>query len=152
MIIGASSTCSLKASKTLILKKTVYHLGNIDSVYSTKDIEEYIRSLGVHLISCFELKHADRQPMDNKAFRVCVIAADKDKLCDTNNWSVGVSLREWFHKPKGTGGLGPSAAAVVIGNTDIDTSIVQMNETMIDDSTNVHPSSNDANNLNVLNG
>lgn len=105
IFIGTSSTSAIRAAKTLIVKKAIFRLGNIDSDYTENDIAEYIRSLGVNLLSCFELKHSLRQPLDNKAFRVCILAADKIKLCDLNNWSVGVSLREWVHKPK----VGPSS-------------------------------------------
>ena len=109
-MIGASSSCPLKASKTLIVRKAVFHLGNIDCSYTVSDIEVYIRSLGVTILSCFELKHADKQPLDNKAFRICIAANGKQKLCDNSNWSVGVSLREWVHKPKDTT-VASSAAA-----------------------------------------
>ena len=108
-MVGASSSCSLRASKALMVKKTVYCLGNIDSAYSVADIEDYIRSLDVRVLSCYELKQSVKQPADNKAFRVCIVASDKQKLCDSNNWSIGVSLREWVHKPKIT--LTASSAA-----------------------------------------
>jgi hypothetical protein len=114
VLIGASSTCSLRAAKTLIVKKAVFRLGNIDCDYAESDILEYIRSLGVNILSCFELKRSVLYPLDNKSFRICIVAADAQKLCDVNNWSVGVSLREWVHKPKistAVGGdrVGPSS-------------------------------------------
>ena len=36
---------------------------------------------------------------DNKSFRICIIAADKDKFLDTSKWTVGISIRPWVRKP-----------------------------------------------------
>jgi hypothetical protein len=129
-MIGVSSTCSLKASKTLIVKKAVFRLGNIDSVYSVPDIENHIRSIGVNILSCFELKQSDSHPLDNKAFRVCIVAADSHKLCDNSNWSVGVSLRQWIHKPKDS-----TAATSATVNESASGSSVKMSCTNSDQST-----------------
>ena len=126
-MIGASATCALKASKTLIVKKSIFHLGNIDSVYSESDVSDYIHSLGVQVLSCFELNSQQRRPLGNKAFRVCIVASDKQKLCDSDSWSVGVTLREWIHKPKDTrpgnsgatgGSLGLDAASAAVNPMD----------------------------------
>lgn len=125
-LIGSCASSSIRAAKTLQLPKAVYRLGNIDSSYSAEDIQDHIRSLGVRVVTCFELPRSTRQPTDNKAFRVCIIAADKDKLFSSENWSVGVTLREWLHKPKkddssesrpGTliGGMGISISGVATG-------------------------------------
>lgn len=100
LVIGASSSSALKASKSLIVKKSVFHLGNIDSVYSAVDVENYIRSLNIRILTCFELKQSKMQASDNKAFRVCIVAEDRAKLYNIDNWYVGVSVREWVHKPK----------------------------------------------------
>lgn len=100
VLIGGSATSTLKASKTLIVKKAVFRLGNIDSEYATQDVEEYIRSLGVRLVSCFELPNSKNTPSDNKSFRVCIVHEDINLLCNSECWSVGISIREWIHKPK----------------------------------------------------
>jgi hypothetical protein len=110
-VIGASSTSSLKASKTIIVKKAVFRLGNIDSCYTVENVEEYIQSIGVRILTCFELKNADRQPLDNKAFRICIVAEDKQKLCDSERWAVGISLREWTHRPKDETKRSPGAVS-----------------------------------------
>jgi len=97
-LIGDSSRSSLRAAKTLVVPKAVYRLGNIDSVYSVDDVKEYIESLGVRMLTCFELPNSARQPTRNKAFRICIIADERLKLFEPSSWSVGVSLREWRHK------------------------------------------------------
>jgi hypothetical protein len=117
-VIGASSSSLLRASKTLIVKKSVFRLGNIDSLYSTTDVETYVRSLGVRILTCFELKQATSQALDNKAFRICVVADDKSKLCDSDNWSVGVSLREWVHKPKRDSSIPPGVTSGDLSDAD----------------------------------
>jgi hypothetical protein len=124
-IIGASSSCPVRASKTLTVQKAVYRLGNIDSDYTVNEIEEYIRSLGVAVLSCFELKHSDRQPLDNKAFRVCIAASDKQKFCDINSWSIGVSLRAWDHRPKTTTTTASSADTEGIQNSGTNSTSLQ---------------------------
>jgi hypothetical protein len=102
-VIGASTSCSLKASKSLWIKKLVYKLGNIDSSYCSDDICQYVKSIGVRILTCFELPPPKRQlsePAPNKSFRICIVAEDKLKLLSQDNWSVGISLREWVFHPK----------------------------------------------------
>lgn len=98
-VIGASNSSALKASKTLAVKKAVFCVGNIDSSYTSSNVEDYISGVGVRVLSCFELKPSASQP-DSKAFRVCIVAEDKAIFCHRDNWFVGVSVREWVHKPK----------------------------------------------------
>lgn len=125
-VIGASTTSTLKASKSLIVNKAVYCLGNIDSSYSVTDIENYIRSMGIRILTCFELKRSERQPEDNKSFRLCIAASDKDKLIDSSIWSLGVTLREWIHKPR------PSDSSSVIPSHN-KSSAVQMETVILHD-------------------
>ena len=99
-LVGASATSKLQAAKTLQVPKAVFFLGNIDSSYTVNDIETYLLELDIRTLTCFELKPRENQPEDNKSFRVCIIAEDKNKLFNRDNWPVGVTLREWRHKPK----------------------------------------------------
>jgi hypothetical protein len=135
VLIGASSTCPLKASKSLIVNKTVFRLGNIDSVYSETDIEHYIRSLDIRLLSCFELKNSARQPADNKAFRICIVSDDTNKFCKSDNWSVGVSIREWIHKPKSDNQNSVASAVLQPGSDSMITddlgSVINQNATVV---------------------
>ena len=103
-LIGKSCTVSLRASKTLQVKKAVYCLANIDEDYSTDDVTAYIKSLGVRLLTCYELPRSARQSSDSKSFRLCVIAEDKETLLDQSNWYIGVTIRPWVHKDKASGG------------------------------------------------
>jgi hypothetical protein len=121
-IIGNLQQSSLRASKSLILKKSVYHIGNIDCSYSVSDVEDYIRSLGVRILTCFELKSSSTSPSDNKAFRVCIVDDDRNKLCDCDNWAIGVSIRVWTHKPKKDGVSDATSASPDVPDVQMDTS------------------------------
>lgn len=104
-MIGHSTTSTIRAAKVLSVNKSVYCIGNIDSDYSEDDVKQYVESLGVRVISCFERK-AENKPArfaDNKTFRLCIIDADKDKLLCEANWTVGISIQRWVFKPKKDG-------------------------------------------------
>jgi hypothetical protein len=94
-MIGTASTSSLKASKTVFVSKAVFCLSNVDNSYSSDDITEYMKSIGVRLLTCFELKPGAHNPVDSKAFRICIIAEDKISLLNSDNWAVGVAIRPW---------------------------------------------------------
>ena len=97
LIIRQLQTSALKASKTLYIKKSVYRIGNIDAVYEASDLQQYIESLGVRVISCFERRNV---MTDNKTFRVCIMDVDRDKLLSSENWSIGISIQRWVFRPK----------------------------------------------------
>ena len=82
-------------------------------MYSALDVNNYIKSLGIRILSCFDLTHSKSQVVDNKSFRICIVAEDKAKLCDGNNWDVGVVVREWVHKPKTSAGISSAASTGV---------------------------------------
>ena len=96
---NSSATSSiLKASKTTFVKKAVFCLNNIDSEYSENDVLSYIKSLGVNILTCFELKSTAKTPIDRKAFRICIAEDDKPKLLDNSVWAVGITIRDWIRK------------------------------------------------------
>jgi len=47
VMIGHSTTSTMKASKNLNVPKTVYRISNIDACYTVDDLQQYIESLGV---------------------------------------------------------------------------------------------------------
>ena len=104
-LVGGSTTCSLKASKTLQIKKKVYKLANIDASYTCTDVTNYITTLGVRVVSCFALPRQSNQPEDNTHYRICVFATDAHKLFQKDNWYSGITIQEWFFKPKVTGAI-----------------------------------------------
>jgi len=92
VVICESSTSVLKASETLQIPKAVYRLGNINARYSVTDVRSYITLLGIQVLTGFELKPTQRQPGNNKSFRLCNIAEDTDKLINGSNRDVGISI------------------------------------------------------------
>ena len=97
-MIGNSTNSSIKASKTLFITKSVLCSRNIDCNYSVDDISDYIKSIGVRLLTCFELRPTNMKPSDNKSFRICIVAEDKLRLLDSSLWSVGVTIKDWVRK------------------------------------------------------
>ena len=100
VIIGPSTSATLKASKNLWVKKSVYCLGNIDSNYTEANVKEFVESLGVRVATCNLLKHVMNQPSDNNRCRIAIFSDDNDQLLNARNWSVGISIRKWVFKPK----------------------------------------------------
>lgn len=93
-----ATTSSLKASKTALVKKSVFCLNNIDCEYSENDVVSFIKSIGVNIFTCFELKSTSKSPRDRKAFRICIAEEHKLKLLDNNVWAVGITIRDWIRK------------------------------------------------------
>lgn len=118
VMIGHSTTSSMRAAKSLNLPKAVYRIGNIDACYSATDVQQYVESLGVRVVSCFERTSEKSRFADNKTFRICIYDADKKELLSDSNWFVGISIQRWVFKPKavdqeGVGGMDRSASGGV---------------------------------------
>ena len=80
VLVGNSSTSTLKASKHLDLPKKVFRIENIDDSYSEHDIMDHLKSIDVNCFTCFE-RTSDRSRLNqNKSFRVCILSADKSKI------------------------------------------------------------------------
>ena len=109
-VLGTAQSASLKAAKHLQIKKAVYKISNIDAVYTAENLIDHLTEMGVrvaddsqtHGKSCFELKPGPRQPIDNKCFRVCIFAADKQKLLVKEKWSSGILIQEWIFRKNDT--------------------------------------------------
>jgi len=100
MIIRQAKNSGLKASKILLVAKSVYRLGNIDAGYTVDDVTNHVELMVVREISCFNRTSANAVFDDNKSFRICIIDADKEKFLSGENWSVGISIQNWIFKPK----------------------------------------------------
>jgi len=95
---AASSAALIKPLKTVTVKKAVYCLNNIDSVYSETDVVDYIKSIDVRIFNCFELPTSPNQSMDSKSFRICIVDENKSKHLDTDSWAVGITICNWVWK------------------------------------------------------
>jgi hypothetical protein len=110
LVIGKSlnitaASCKITAARPLI-KKAVFYIDNVGSCVTADDLSEFVRSLSVDVISCFEAKprkrHADKNinPTDCKAFRLCVSDESRERLLNADNWPAYISISEWFFKAK----------------------------------------------------
>lgn len=97
---SANNGCIAAARK--MVKKAVYCIDNIDISYTVKDIEQYVESQGINVISCFEVKPRHRRSesdwSDRKAFRLCINYDQRDELLDPSHWPDSVVVRDWFFK------------------------------------------------------
>jgi len=102
----------IKASKNPLVKKAVFKISNIDDSYNVDVVKDYVATLNVRLINCFELPSKRKQPSENKSFRVCIYASDKNNLLVKKNWSSGIAIQYWMYHPKKVGDT-ESASALV---------------------------------------
>jgi hypothetical protein len=100
MIGRASGGAIMKAARHLSLPKSVYRIANIDSCYTEEHLRDYLESIGVRVVSCFDRTSSVTPFTDNKTFRVCILDTDKKALLLDSNWSVGISIQKWLFRPK----------------------------------------------------
>jgi len=97
-IIGCRSAndSSLKAG-VQIIQKAVMHIDNLHPDCTEALLKDYLLACEVQVITCYPAKSWLRgEERDNvTAFRVCVPADDKHKICDPELWSTGVIIRDW---------------------------------------------------------
>ena len=111
ILIGQSTNCSIKASKNLNLPKAIYRIGNVDPGYTPEILTQYIESLNVRVLSCYDRTSPETRYTENKSFRVCIVDADKSKLLCADSWSVGITISRWVFKKK-TDGTAPGDTGV----------------------------------------
>ena len=127
IVYGHSTTASLKASKNLWVNKSVYCLGNVDAVYTADNVRDFVESMGIRVVTCNLLKTLTNQPADNNRFRIAIFSEDNDKLLNSRNWSVGISIRKWVHKPKAQ----PNVADNPVDNADASVESAEANQACV---------------------
>ena len=63
----------------------------------------------MRILKCFELRPSTHNPVDSKAFRICIIAEDKTALLNSDTWAVGVAIRPWHRKSDNSGDVAKSS-------------------------------------------
>jgi hypothetical protein len=140
-VLGTATNSSLKAAKNLLIKKAVFKISNIDAVYTAENLLDHLTSMGVRVAddsrsngkSCFELKPGVKQPANNKCFRVCIFAADKQKLLVKDKWASGILIQEWIFRPEDpaenippkNGSVPPRSPVLTDSNDAVDQQSVQ---------------------------
>jgi len=103
LVIGNSTTTGVKAAKKINLPKEVYRIGNIDSAFTIDHKMDYLKVIGVRVISCFDRTSENSRFADNSTFLDCILSVDKSKLLFPDNWSTGISIQKWVFRPKEQG-------------------------------------------------
>ena len=72
--------------------------------HTVEDIKSFVTGMAIDVISCFEVKSRRRRndndddAVSRRAFRLCVNAADRQRLLDPCRWPDSVAIYEWFFK------------------------------------------------------
>jgi len=109
VVTGQSSavSSSLWAAKKTI-KKAVLCVDNVNLACNENDISAYVSSLGAEVFTCYQTKPRRRpnesaeDVMDRRAFRLCVNAADRDRLLNPDVWPDSLRISDWFFSNKNT--------------------------------------------------
>ena len=97
-IFGSRSAndSNLKAGVEII-QKAVLHVDNLHQDCTEALLKDYLLASEVQVLTCYPakswLRGEDRDSVS--AFRVCVPAGDKHKICNPELWSKGVIIRDW---------------------------------------------------------
>ena len=104
---GVSS--KLAAAKPL-LGKAVYCIDNVGVNIAEDELEDYVKSLSIRVISCHEVnprrtykqKQENIYPDDHKTFRLCINKADSNLLLNPEVWPDDIAISAYYFKPKVT--------------------------------------------------
>ena len=80
-----------------IIQKAVMHIDNLHPDCTEALLKDHLLACKVQVITCYPAKSWLRgEERDNvTAFRVCVPADDKRKICDPELRSTGVIIEDW---------------------------------------------------------
>jgi hypothetical protein len=98
-----NTNCKISAASKLY-KKAVFCVDNVQKSCSTSDLETFVTSLGVTVISCFAVDSRKRRNesaekySERQAFRLCVPVENVDKLLDPTNWPESIVIHDWYFK------------------------------------------------------
>jgi len=117
LIIGSSNTPSLAAASSLYLHKGVYRIANVGGSSTVEGMQDYLKALGIRVMSCFDRTPANSRIENNKIYRVCILNIDRPKLLNSENWATGIDIQNWvFDKKKqataGGGGATPAPGLI----------------------------------------
>ena len=106
MIVGNSgfNSKSRLTAALPIYKKEIFCIDNVDKETIVADIRNFVESLSVRVMSCFEAKPRKRRGESDddvscrKAFRLCICSDDRERLLDDSQWPAFISVYQWFFK------------------------------------------------------
>jgi len=100
IMVGRSTTAHMAAAQHLTLAKQVYRVSNVDSMHTEASMSDYVNSIGVRVMSCFDRTGERSREAGSKTFRVCILAIDKNNFLNDTNWFTGISIQKWIFKEK----------------------------------------------------
>jgi hypothetical protein len=105
-IFGQNTVPDSKLKSGIIIEqKSVFSIDNVDGESTTETMTEFLTEHDIAPLSCFLSKTWVRGVGADlvTAFRVCVRAADSEKLMCPNLWPSGVIVRKWQFKGTNNG-------------------------------------------------
>ena len=140
LMVGKSTTtqvttCKIVAAQPMI-KKAIFCVDNIDSSVSVDDIVDFVKTLSIDVISCFEAKSRRRlfgmngESIVCKAFRLSIREESRSLLLNPDNWPEYVSISDWYFKVKQPAAA-PQSAVHPAGNTATEVDNVDMDATIL---------------------
>ena len=115
LMIGKASVAPDTEHKTMaagrpiipFVKKLVFCVDNVDPHCTDKDMQQFVESLSVGVVSCNQVKprrsRHETDTSDRSAFRLCIKASDRDKLLNADKWPEYVCISKWFSVRKENG-------------------------------------------------
>ena len=104
--------------------RAIFYIDNVNVQHSDQDIRALAESMGVRVLSCFEVRpRRRRRDMEatspntevagRKAFRLCIRDQDRDTLLSPGKWPAFVTVSEWYTKTntRGRGNQRASSAS-----------------------------------------
>ncbi|ESN99546.1 hypothetical protein HELRODRAFT_176713 [Helobdella robusta] len=94
-IVGSQADDSFFTASKQIIKKKIFYVGNVDLPNSTM-IVKHCESKGIKVITCLPVskKNDTDDPPSFTSFRLCVPAAEFNKVMSPSNWPSSVLIRE----------------------------------------------------------
>jgi hypothetical protein len=108
LVIGKSTqvNSNIAAARALV-KKAVFYVDNVDPSVTVSDMVDFVTSLSVKVITCFETKPRKRRSAvysserQCKAFRLCINNDHRQRFLDAENWPEYIAISDWFFKTHG---------------------------------------------------
>jgi len=93
LVVGTAAlpSMAIKAAKDLT-RKAVFCVSNLNSDKTCEMMTQFVASIGVHVILCFEAKTKFLQTM---AFRICINKDDNELFLKSDHWPQHVLIRNW---------------------------------------------------------
>jgi len=108
--LASSGLSSKLAAAKPLLGKAVYCIDNVGVNITEVELEDYVKSLSIRVISCHEVnprrtykqKQENIYPDDHKTFRLCINKADSNLLLNPEVWPDDIAISAYYFKPKVT--------------------------------------------------